>query len=51
MKNPKNPTLKQKKIIKSFRLNTDNWQVVKNPPGELHIMHRHSTKVRVLKVS
>ena len=51
MKNPKNPTRKQKDAIKSYRLNANNWQVVKNPPGELHVMHRWSTKVRVLKVS
>ena len=49
MKNGKNPTRKQKEIIKKARLNPDNWLVIKCPPGELHIVHRESGKARVLR--
>ena len=35
MKNGKRPTVAQKKEIASWRLNPDNWLVVKNTPAEL----------------
>ena len=44
----KNPTLKQKKIIKSYGWNPDNWLVAKNPPGELHLIHRYTGTKKVL---
>jgi hypothetical protein len=46
----RNPTRRQKELIKKARLNAENWLVAKAPVGELHLMHRLSGKVRVLKV-
>lgn len=51
MKQGKSPTRKQKEMLKQKGLNPLNWLIVKNPPGELHIIHRHTGNPRVLKVS
>lgn len=50
MRHGKKPTRKQKMIIAAARLNVDNWLVVKNLPGELHLENRVSGKIRILKV-
>lgn len=50
MKNGKRLKRRHKEILKKHGLNCDNWLYIKNPPGELHIVHRISGKVRVLKV-
>ncbi len=50
MKQGKKPTKKQKLAIAAARLNPDNWLVIKNLPGELHLQHRFTGRVRVLKV-
>lgn len=44
----KKPTRQQKMILKERRLNPDNWLVLKNPPGKLHIQNRANKKIRVL---
>ena len=44
----KKPTLRQKKLIKSVGLNPENWLVAKSPPGELHLIHRHTGTKRVI---
>lgn len=49
MANGKTPTRRQKRAIRKHRLNTDNWLILKNPPGELHIMHRVSGSKRVIR--
>ena len=49
MKNGKRPTVAQKKEIASWRLNPDNWLVVKNIPTELVIVHRLSGKQRTIR--
>jgi len=46
----KNPTLKQKKAIAAVRLNPENWLVAKAPPGELHLIHRHTGTRKVIPV-
>lgn len=51
MASNKKPTRKQKGIIEGNRLKPDNWLIIKNPPGELHIVHRQSGNKRVLKES
>lgn len=45
----KNPTKKQAEIITSMNLNYENWLVIKNLPTELHIKHRHSNKIKIIK--
>jgi len=49
LKNGKRPTLAQKRLIAKYRLNPDNWLVVKNMPGEMHLVNKYSGKLRVLK--
>jgi hypothetical protein len=50
MKHGRRPTRRQKEIIKRARLNVDNWLVVKNLQGELHLENRVTGKTRILKV-
>ncbi len=45
----KNPTRKQRELIKKNRLNSNNWLVIKCPPGELHIVHRFTNSKRVIR--
>lgn len=49
----KRPTRKQKEIIASKNLNVQNWLVVKNllHEGKLHIIHKHSGKLRVIRTA
>lgn len=49
MKNGKKPTVAQKKLIASWRLNSDNWLVVKNTSTEMVIVHRISGKQRIIR--
>jgi len=49
MANAKTPTRRQRQVIKKYRLNSNNWLIQKNPPGELHIVHRISGSKRVIR--
>lgn len=49
MKHGKNPTVKQKKLLKSYGLNCQNWLVVTEDNKEIKIIHRHTDTVRVIK--
>ena len=49
MKHGKNPTRKQIEVIKARKLNPDNWLVVKDLPGELHIVHRVTPGRKIIK--
>lgn len=51
MANAKTPTRRQRQIINKRRLNTDNWLVQKNPPGELYIIHKLSGSKKLIKYS
>jgi len=46
----KKPALRQKKAISAYRLNPANWLVAKAPPGELHLIHRHTGTRKVIPV-
>lgn len=46
MKNGKRLTRKQKELIQAEKLNPKDWLVVKNPTGELHIVHRQCSKTK-----
>ncbi len=48
MKNGKNPTLKQKIILKEARLNPDNWLVVKNLPSQMELVNRDTGRLKRL---
>lgn len=51
VKQGKRPTRKQKMLMAKVGLNPNNWLVVKNIPGSLHLEHRHTGRERVLKVT
>lgn len=48
MKHGKNPTKKQKIMLKESGLNPENWLVVKNTTGQLQLIHRTTGRQRVL---
>lgn len=48
MKNGKRPTVAQRRHIRWFRLNDNNWLVVKDSPEEFVIVHRLSGGLRKL---
>lgn len=48
MKHGKNPTVRQKKFIASFRLNPDNWLVSKDTPKETVLMNKITGAIRVI---
>jgi len=35
-----------KELLESKKLNVENWHYIKNEPGKLTIMHKHSLKPR-----
>lgn len=49
MKHGKNPTRKQKMLIKSARLNCENWLVVKDTADEMVLQNRQTDKIRTIK--
>lgn len=48
MKHGKKPTRNQKKLMAQYRLNCENWLVVKDTPEQMVIVHRHSDQTRVI---
>jgi len=48
MKNGKKPTKREKMQINSYNLNVDNWLIFKKADGRLHLIHRHTNRVRVI---
>lgn len=48
MKHGKRPTKAQKIRIKSFKLNPDNWLVIKDCKDCFEVVHRVSGKIRKL---
>lgn len=48
MKHGKKPTVAQRKVISAWRLNWENWLVVKDTPEVLVIVHRYSGESRVI---
>ncbi len=49
MKHGKNPTRRQKMLMKSARLNCENWLVIKDADKEMIIQNRQTDKVRTIK--
>jgi hypothetical protein len=49
MKHGKKPTVRQKKLMTEWRLNYENWLVIKDTPTEMEIVHRATGKIRVIK--
>lgn len=40
MKNGKRPTVRQKKLMEAWRLNPNDWLVVKDTPEAMTLVHR-----------
>lgn len=49
MRNPKRPTLKQKKAIKANGLDPKNWNVVTQTADDLLIINKKSKKTRIIR--
>ncbi len=50
MKHAQRLKRRHKELLKKRGLVVQNWLYCKEVPGELHIVHRLSGKVRILKV-
>lgn len=46
MKNGKNPTREQKKLLQKWKLDSSMWLVVKDTPSEMHLVHRHFERTK-----
>lgn len=46
MKNGKNPTVAQRKLLWKCKLDPAMWLVVKDTPTEMHLVHRHFEKTK-----
>jgi hypothetical protein len=46
MKNGKNPTREQKKLLQKWKLDSSMWLVVKDTPREMHLVHRHYERTK-----
>lgn len=49
MKHGKNPTVNQKKLMKSMGLNYKEWLVSKDTPTVMVVVHRHTDTVRTIE--
>ncbi|WP_176527647.1 DUF6906 family protein [Bacillus sp. AFS023182] len=49
MKNGKKPTKREKNQIKLYNLNPDNWLIFKKVNEELHLVHRYTNAIRVIR--
>ncbi len=49
MKHGRNPTRRQKMLLKSKGLNCGNWLVVKDTLGKMEIIHRHTFAKRIIR--
>ena len=41
MKNGKNPTREQRKLMQKWKLDSSMWLVVKDTPEKMELVHRH----------
>lgn len=46
----KNPTRKQKEIIRKNKLNPNNWLIVKVLPKEIYMKNKISNKLKKIKL-
>ena len=48
MRDGKRPTVRQKKLMKQFGLNCENWLARRDNNKEMVIVHRHTGNVRCM---
>ena len=41
MKHGKKPTVAQRKLLQKWKLNSEDWLVVKDEPSRMTLQHRH----------
>lgn len=46
MKQLRKPTVAQRKLIKSKRLNPDNWMVERDTPEKIVLVHKYSDSTK-----
>jgi hypothetical protein len=44
IKHGKRPTAEQRKLMKKWKLNPEDWLITKNTPTEMHLVNRWSDK-------
>ena len=45
MKHGKKPTREQRKLMQKWKLNAEDWLVVKDEPTRMTLVHRHFEKI------
>lgn len=46
MKNGKNPTVAQRKLMQKWKLDSSMWLVVKDTPRSMYLVHRHFERTK-----
>ena len=46
MKNGKNPTVAQRKLMQKWKLDSSMWLVVKDTPDRMELVHRHFDRTK-----
>ena len=46
MKNGKNPTREQRKLMQKWKLDSSMWLVVKDTPEKMELVHRHFERTK-----
>lgn len=46
MKNGKNPTREQRKLMQKWKLDSSMWLVVKDTPEKMELVHRHFDRTK-----
>ena len=49
MKHGKKPTRQQRKLMEKWKLNSQDWLVVKDEPSQMTLVHRHfDDKIKII---
>lgn len=49
MKNGKKPTVAQRKLMQKWKLNSEDWLVVKDEPSKMTLVHKHfDSKTKII---
>ena len=49
MKHGKKPTREQRKLMEKWKLNSEDWLVVKDEPSQMTLVHRHfDDKIKII---
>ena len=46
MKHGVKPTVAQRKLLQKWKLNSEDWLVVKDEPSKMTLVHKHFDKVQ-----